>query len=98
MKESGQIRITSTGTQITPYRKKQNPYLEKLTSVYRIDPRRRFGKAIPVTGHIISDDVNESSFVTHLLKGIFNALICSYNILMCVIIHNKPPFQSFKSP
>lgn len=66
MKESGQIRITSTGTQITPYRKKQNPYLEKLTSVYRIDPRRRFGKAIPVTGHIISDDVNESSFVTHL--------------------------------
>lgn len=66
MKESGQVRITTTGTQITPYHKKQNPYLEKITSMYRIDPRRKFGRAIPVTGYFIEDDKNEGSFVTHL--------------------------------
>lgn len=71
MKETGQIRITTTGTQITPYHKRQNPYLERITSVYQAMPKRKFGKYSPVTGYLLESDKEEPSFVTHRHDPIF---------------------------
>lgn len=68
LNEEGVLLITTTGTQITPYRKRQNPYLEKLTSVP--DPIRKFIRR-PVTGYRLESEFDEPCFVTHLHNDLF---------------------------
>ena len=62
----GEIRITTTGTRIYPYRKGQCRPLENLTSLP--DQAYRGRKRNPVTGFLIPDSGDEfqGTFVTHL--------------------------------
>ena len=62
----GEIRITTTGTRIYPYRKGQCRPLENLTSLP--DQAYRGRKWNPVTGFLIPDSGDEfqGTFVTHL--------------------------------
>lgn len=62
-----EIKITTTGVVISPYRKNQNYYLEKLTSTYDTVRHRRN----PFTGLLIDYEETPSCFVTHLHDPIF---------------------------
>jgi len=67
MKAEGEIQITTTGVRITPYHKKQNYYLEKLTSTYDKVRHTRH----PVTGFYLDYENTDPCFVTHLHDRLF---------------------------
>jgi hypothetical protein len=58
---NGNINITTTGVEITPYFKHQNLYLEKLTSTYNKVTHSRDG----VTGFYLDYDNSDVRFITH---------------------------------
>lgn len=67
MNSEGRIYVTTTGTEIVPYRKNQNVYLERLTSTYDSVRHRRN----PVTGFFLDTPKTEPCFVTHLQNSVF---------------------------
>lgn len=62
--KKGEIIVTTTGVEITPYYDKQNRYLENLTSTFGAK-RGNYSRRNPTTGFFLNYENTQPCFVTH---------------------------------